>query len=215
MFAYDCAFCDFCVDSFTPLRLVERVSHYVCWIWAAASRSQDVLNWHDWSLIHISWPLANIVAPNMQEPIGPKKPHDLFGSSSRVYTSILYFTGINKKCGFMSPKVKVETSKNSWIQVGSAQDFEIHESIFGSFSFELSNGSFVMFCWAGLTHYCGVDVSLASLEVFITRIRDLKGNLPRQGAPTHGASAGLVLSRLPWFFFMVSNDLGVKLDWFR
>ena len=36
---------------------------------------------------------------------------------------------------------------------------------------------------AGLTHYCGVDVSLASLEVFITRIRDLHGNLPRRGIP--------------------------------
>eukprot|EP00434_Breviolum_minutum_P012427 symbB.v1.2.010947.t1/scaffold724.1/size168915/5 len=34
---------------------------------------------------------------------------------------------------------------------------------------------------SGLTHYCGVDVSLASLEVFITRIRDLHGNLPRHG----------------------------------
>lgn len=56
--------------------------------------------------------------------------------------------------------------------------------IFGQFLFG-NPGASVITCFfggAGLTHYCGVDVSLASLEVFITRIRDLHGNLPRRVA---------------------------------
>ena len=73
------------MDRFTPLRLVERVSHYVCWIWAAAARSQDVL--------------ANIVAPcnnqkkakicHLRERWRPEKTHEfrwvLLKDLSKIY----------------------------------------------------------------------------------------------------------------------------------
>ena len=81
--------------------------------------------------IDLKFDLYTVVGswPTLLHHATTKKSEDLFGSS---------FTGISHNCGFMSPKGKVETWKNSWIQVGPAQDLsKIHGKSLASFSLEI------------------------------------------------------------------------------
>ena len=103
--------------------------------------------------IDLKFDLYTVVGswPTLLHHATTKKSEDLFGSS---------FTGISHNCGFMSPKGKVETWKNSWIQVGPCSGFVKNPwKIFGQFLFGNPGASVITcFFWGGRSYsllWCG------------------------------------------------------------